>query len=101
MPSPIPLPTAENLLVPKSRRAIAITKSQCQIENSPITPPRAIRAFRARRRSAELPVKSLGYAHFRVKRAWQDSWLRTPIPDAYQAELLKSILERMGFRRFA
>src|ERR1700677_536302 len=39
MPSPIPLPTAENLLVPKSRRAIAITNSQCQSENSPITPP--------------------------------------------------------------
>src|ERR1035441_4836332 len=68
MPSPRPLPTAENLLVPKSRRAIAITNSQRQVENSPINPPsrplseKAVQARRGHSENSRLP-------HLRSQRA--------------------------------
>src|SRR5580698_9632975 len=68
IPSPIPLPSEENLLVPKSRRAIAITNNQCQSENSPITPP--FRKLPANvRKTAEAFRKSLGYRGCGVKEA--------------------------------
>src|ERR1700689_4559891 len=96
MPSPMPLPTAANFPGPKSRRAMAIINNQCQGENSPITPPRIVRAFPARRRPRELPVKSLGYGNFGVKAARCNGARRMRIFDAYHRAILKSILEGAG-----
>src|SRR5271165_2513154 len=91
MPSPRPLPTAENLLVPKSRSAIAITNNQCHGENSPINPPRNFQTPPVNTPWAgELPVKSLGHSNFGVKELLRLTTLQ--IIGAYQAVLAKSML---------